>query len=69
MTSLSARKSKVKAVTDTAVQGKLLVVELEPLGINIRKQRQHDAYFVPWSQVYVLGAELAARAKRAEKGK
>ena len=59
-------KDQVKRETKAEYRTDVLLFTADAYGVEVRRKGRREAYWVPWSAVYDLGAKLSARDDRTK---
>ena len=66
MTRLATRKTKTRYETAQRVQGRALVIEVEPHTINLRLKGTRDSFALPYDVAYETAVKLHVRMKEGK---
>jgi hypothetical protein len=71
MTNIANRLTALRFETPTAVQGRAIIIEAEPWGLNIRLKGLRKGYPISYAQVHnraaILFAEEQRKARKSRK--
>lgn len=67
MTNIADRKTRLIIETPSEIQGRPIVLQAEPWGLNVRLKGLRTPYKITWAQVYNRAAILEVEAARAAK--
>ena len=70
MLDLTKRKTVIQFMTPLLVQGKNVMVKVEPWGLQLRLKKERHTLDISWSNIYVRAAILTAdKAREAKKSR
>lgn len=67
MQNILDRKTRLVMLTPTRIQGREIVAEVKPWGLELRQKGRRLRYGITWDSIYTRAAQIFADKQRAER--